>query len=214
MAACYQIHKNEELRENLVSIVGLWPAVASKLGITIKQAATFVEDKFFLLELVMYTDHEYTGLWRPTEGLEGERAITRTYLMDAWNSCESKGWTKESLIEWEFMRITPNEANEIWHEVERIRKATPMREAESKRMLSQGENSDIDPSDLPEELDAANVAFRAVLNGHGEQAATFKNRLIDYLKTNYPHLKMEAVDRIATVANPDKARGRKKRDIE
>ena len=76
----------------------------------------------------------------------------------------------------------------------------------------EGLNKEVDPSDLPEELDAANMAFRAVLNGHGEQTATFKKRLITYLKENYSHLKMEAVDRIATVANPDKARGRKTRD--
>ena len=77
---------------------------------------------------------------------------------------------------------------------------------------SKGLNKDVDPLDLPEELDAANMAFRAVLNGYGEQTATFKNRLIEYLKANYSHLKTEAIDRIATVANPDKARGRKTRD--
>jgi hypothetical protein len=69
---------------------------------------------------------------------------------------------------------------------------------------------DIDPADLPDELSAANIAFRAVTNGHGDQAATFKNRLIDYLEKNFTSLNNEAVQRIATVANPDKGRGRKK----
>lgn len=69
---------------------------------------------------------------------------------------------------------------------------------------------DIDPADLPIELDAANMAYRAVLNGYGNQSDTFKNRLIDYLKMTYTDLKPEAVQRIATVANPDKATGRKK----
>ncbi len=69
---------------------------------------------------------------------------------------------------------------------------------------------DIDPADLPIELDAANMAYRAVLNGYGNQSDTFKNRLIDYLQTTYTDLKTEAVQRIATVANPDKATGRKR----
>jgi len=74
--------------------------------------------------------------------------------------------------------------------------------------------TDIDPADLPDELSAANIAFRAVTKGHGDPAATFKNRLIDYLGSNFPSLNSEAVQRIATVANPDKAPGRKKRNAE
>jgi hypothetical protein len=76
------------------------------------------------------------------------------------------------------------------------------------------EESEIDPLDFPEELDAARMAFWAVKKGHGDKAATFKNRLIDYLEKNYSYLGNEAVQRIATVANPDKARGRKKFDKE
>lgn len=68
-----------------------------------------------------------------------------------------------------------------------------------------------DPADLPYELHAANIAFRAVTNGHGDKSATFKNRLISYLETNFADLNSEAVQRIATVANPDKTPGRKKR---
>ncbi|MFG6466839.1 hypothetical protein [Roseateles sp. BYS87W] len=70
--------------------------------------------------------------------------------------------------------------------------------------------TDIDPSDLPEELQAANIAFRAVLNGYGDEAVTFKARLVRYLQANF-RLSDEAVQRIATVANPDKAAGRRKR---
>ena len=69
--------------------------------------------------------------------------------------------------------------------------------------------ADIDPADLPEELHAANIAFRAVNNLYGDPSATFRNRLISYLKTNFPDLSSDAVKRIATVANPDKAPGRK-----
>lgn len=70
--------------------------------------------------------------------------------------------------------------------------------------------NEIDPADYPDELHAANIAFRAVTNGYGDQSATIKNRLIDYLEMNFPALGGEAVQRIATVANPDKGRGRKK----
>lgn len=66
-----------------------------------------------------------------------------------------------------------------------------------------------DPLDLPEELDAANMAFRAVTNNYGDQSETFKNRLIDYLRKTFPDFSNSAVERIATVANPDKSPGRK-----
>ncbi len=71
---------------------------------------------------------------------------------------------------------------------------------------------EIDPSDFPGELDRANQAFRAVQNGYGDSSATFKNRIADYLANTYPELTPEAVQRIAIVANPDKAPGRKKRN--
>jgi hypothetical protein len=74
--------------------------------------------------------------------------------------------------------------------------------------------TDVDPLDLPVELDAANIAFRSVKNGYGDQAATFRNRVIDYLKANHSHMTDEALQRIATVANPDKTTGRKKSGIE
>ena len=79
---------------------------------------------------------------------------------------------------------------------------------------SQQEPETFDPSDLPDELHAANIAFRAVSNGHGDQTATFKNRLTAYLQENFKDLGAEAIARIATVANPDKARGRKSRSTE
>lgn len=67
-----------------------------------------------------------------------------------------------------------------------------------------------DPSDLPEELDAANLSFRAVSNGYGDATATHRNRIVAYLNENYPTFTQQAIDRIATVANPDKSPGRKK----
>lgn len=79
------------------------------------------------------------------------------------------------------------------------------------KCLPEAASSDeVDPADLPDELYAANVAFRAVSNGHGDAGATFKNRLLQYLKANFDFSE-EAIGRIATVANPDKSAGRKKR---
>jgi hypothetical protein len=68
----------------------------------------------------------------------------------------------------------------------------------------------IDPSDFPYELDAANIAFTAVSKGHGDQNLTFKKRLIEYLEENYKGFSSQAIQRIATVANPDKSTGRQK----
>jgi hypothetical protein len=71
-----------------------------------------------------------------------------------------------------------------------------------------------DPADLPDELYMANLAFRAVTNGYGEQSDTFRNRIISYLKLTYPNLKNDPLQRIATVGNPDKSTGRKRRSPE
>ena len=57
---------------------------------------------------------------------------------------------------------------------------------------------DIDPSDMPEELQAANIAYRAVLNGYGQPGETFRNRLVAYLGERF-RFSDEAVKRIATV---------------
>ncbi len=68
----------------------------------------------------------------------------------------------------------------------------------------------LDPGDYPDELFAAIDAYRAVMNGYGDQSATPRKRLIALLKERYPDLKSEARERVATVANPDKSPGRKK----
>ena len=99
-------------------------------------------------------------------------------------------------------------------EIERLQKKSNTQPGVIKVAAESTIDTEIDPSDLPIELDAANMAYRAVLNGYGSQSDTFKNRLTDYLKTNFTDLTTEAVQRIATVANPDKTTGRKKRDRE
>ena len=87
--------------------------------------------------------------------------------------------------------------------------------AESLVQQASGQLSDgLDPSDLPEELQAANIAFRAVSNGFGNPEATFKSRLVAYLETSSFDLGQEAIKRIATVANPAKEPGRRRRGQE
>ena len=71
-----------------------------------------------------------------------------------------------------------------------------------------------DDTDLPDELDIANIAYRMVKNGYGGEAMksmTFKNRLIACLTERWENLDQSVIDRIATVANPDKNRGRPKK---
>lgn len=70
--------------------------------------------------------------------------------------------------------------------------------------------SGIEPEDLPWELDLALIAFQAVRNGYGDPKATYRNRLEAYLQQHYSSLKDSEIDRISTVANPDKERGRKR----
>ena len=77
-------------------------------------------------------------------------------------------------------------------------------------ILDEATKTNIDPADPSDELSAANIAFRAVTNGHGDPNATFRNRLIGYLETNFNDLSTDAVKRIATVANADKTHGRQK----
>ena len=85
------------------------------------------------------------------------------------------------------------------------------RKVEMSVLLKQSD--DLDPGDFPHELDVANISFKAVLNGYGNQGETFKNRLKDYLRASFPDLKNSEVERIATVANPDKERGRQKSEF-
>lgn len=75
---------------------------------------------------------------------------------------------------------------------------------------SEIQKDEIDPEELPFELDVGLIAFRAVRNGFGDPNATYRNRLEAYLRKHYNKLKESEIDRIATVANPDKERGRKK----
>lgn len=70
----------------------------------------------------------------------------------------------------------------------------------------------VDPVDLPEHLYIANLAHRAVVaKGYAPDKGTIKQRLRHYIKTNYPLLTNGSRERIATIANPDKSTGPKKK---
>ncbi len=84
-------------------------------------------------------------------------------------------------------------------------------EVDAEELVVLPSDAEIDPADTPAELDAANVAFRAVTNGYGDQSKKPRIRLIKFLKKNYPDFGHEATERIATVANPVKTPGGMKR---
>ena len=203
-------YKQHELGENLTTLRVLLPEIAQALGVSTGQAAKFMIHTMDELRLVMYLLANDTGLWRPNGGFISEEDVASLHLSAAWSSSESQAWSDESCLQWESMRLNSHDAAELREHVETIRRSG----TEVVDPVTENQNENIDPSDLPEELDAANMAYRAVLNGFDILTGTFKNKLIEFLSTNYSHLGNEALDRIATVANPDKTRGRKKRNTE
>ena len=208
----------ERTGDSLCSVVDLWEIISNTLNITTKQAAEFVEQKFKAFELVLWVDNKYTGLWKPCEGNNafGSRKDL-SHLMDAWNSGESGNWSPASFQQWKFLKLTHKGFRVIENAAREIKNLETVKEDDlsSVQILEVVDvNKDIDPSDLPGELQAANIAFRAVMNGYGDPSATFRNTLVDYLKNNFVDLNNKTVQRIATVANPDKAPGRKKHNKE
>lgn len=203
-------YKQHELGENLTTLRVLLPEIAQALGVSTGQAAKFMIHTMDELRLVMYLLANDTGLWRPNGGFISEEDVASLHLSEAWSSSESQAWSDESCLQWESMRLNSHDAAELREHVETIRRSG----TEVVDPMTENQNENIDPLDLPEELDTANMAFRALMKGYGDQNATKKTRLIAYLKANYQHLKDGTLERIATVANPDKTRGRKKRNTE
>lgn len=107
-------------------------------------------------------------------------------------------------------KILGTDRGRVGLEIQRLRKRLVEVDAEDLVVLPS--DAEIDPADTPAELDAANVAFRAVTNGYGDQSKKPRIRLIEFLKKNYPDFGHEATERIATVANPVKTPGAMKRD--
>lgn len=121
---------------------------------------------------------------------EEEGPLTDWLLNDHASAFAAQNFSRENLADW--------------------LDAIQLKSAYQFRQGDANAKEELDPLDLPEELDAANMAHRLVLKGYGNPAATFRNRILAYLKENYPHMKSDAIERIATVANPDKSTGRKK----
>jgi hypothetical protein len=203
----------ERTGESLCSVVDLWEIVSDTLGITTKQAADFVEQKFKAFDLCLWIDDEYTGLWKPCEGnnvMGGRRDMSN--LRDAWTSGESNKWSPASFQQWKFLKLTPNGFRAIEEAAREIKNAGAVKDDDVLSAQRHGEanlKEDIDPSDQPEELQAANIAFRAITNGYGNQSKPPRARLEDFLRERYPAFGPTRIDRIATVANPDKTTGRK-----
>lgn len=68
----------------------------------------------------------------------------------------------------------------------------------------------IDPSDEPEELQAANITFQAFKNKYRDAQQTPKNWIKAYLEANFKELNETQIERISVVINPSKEPGRKK----
>jgi hypothetical protein len=208
----------ERTGESLCSVVDLWKIVSDTLGITTKQAADFVEQKFKAFDLLLFVDDKYTGLWKPCEGngaIGGRKDLS--YLMDAWNSGESGNWSPASFQQWKFLKLTPRGFQAIENAAREIKTPGTVKEDDFSSVQIPEEvevKKEIDPSDLPEELQAANIAFRAITNGYGDPLKLPRARLEDFLRESYPAFSATTIDRIATVANPDKTTGRKKRAAE
>jgi hypothetical protein len=98
----------------------------------------------------------------------------------------------------------------LWLDATGFKSKYPFKLDSSQPALVAPSLPELDPSDLPRELDAANMAFRAYTNQYGASTATPKQWLLEWLQKSYPDFKWEQIQRIATVANPDKSTGRKK----
>jgi len=131
---------------------------------------------------------------------------------------EFVGWLQHAKAGFEFQKFSRSEvvkwlaANNVTSEYQFDKNGGDLSDANALNILASESQFTVDPIDFPAELDIGRIAFQAVQNGYGDQTATFRNRLVDFLNAHYSELTDEAVNRIATVANPDKTTGRKKRD--
>ena len=137
--------------------------------------------------------------------------LTQALSFDETNSTY-KNWKAKGMLQFDEQAFDRHEIIR-WLDAREMKSVYQFDRKQS-TMLEVDIETAIDPADLPDELHAANIAFRAVTNGHGDPLSTFKNRLIGYLETNFPDLSNDAVKRIATVSNPDKTTGRKKSNTE
>jgi hypothetical protein len=133
---------------------------------------------------------------------------------------EFAGWLQHKKSAFEFQRFSRSEvvnwliANNVTSEYQFYKQCDGMADSKALKLPLPALPPTVDPEDLPIELDVGRIAFQAVQNGYGNQTATFRNRLVEFIEENYKGLTGETVKRIATVANPDKTTGRKKKTKE
>ena len=126
----------ERTGDSLCSLVDLWDIVSDTLGITTKQAADFVEQKFEANKSAIWTEAEHTGLWKPYSG-------NKNYLLDAWNDGENNNWTGDYIHKWKFLKLTPKEFRAIENGAIRIKERS---------------NSEQSTSPTPEQGDATTLS--------------------------------------------------------
>ena len=149
-------HKHHELGANLTSLRTLLVEIVQTLDVSTRQAATFVSNAMDELRLVMYLLANDTGLWRRNGGFTSEEDVASQRLSEAWSSSESQGWTDESCLQWEAMRLNSHDAAELREYVETIRSSA----STVLDPVTENQNDEIDPVDRPVELDIANIAYR------------------------------------------------------
>ncbi|WP_429497999.1 hypothetical protein ACQUFY_16840 [Robbsia andropogonis] len=120
-----------------------------------------------------------------------------------------RAWCDENGIVWPIPTLTPRPASneEALAEIERLR-AEIVRLTGELREAREGESMGDHPLKAIE-LDIANIAWRAAINGwHEGRKETPKDFISNWLAKNYSELTVDQRDRIATVANWRKMGGR------
>jgi hypothetical protein len=153
------------------------------------------------------TQNPDTSLHNALAQAEAERDAARAELKDAIDWWDGTGHPADALIAKQLSELTGLRA-----ELQESEAARQAAEELAARMGAEVEAlkaaEAADPADLPDELDCALMALRAVRNGYGTES-TQRKRITEWLKAHRSDLKPDAIERIATVANPDKATGRK-----
>ena len=95
---------------SLHPVTDLWPIISETLGISLEQASEFVISKFEDLQLELWVDSQYDGLWRTTQNLNSSDMMA---LRDAVSSAKKDGWTPDTYQLWSYQRLAPFGFNAI-----------------------------------------------------------------------------------------------------
>ena len=198
-------------------ILGVEPTDASKGNHRVKVVQGRLHDDYMRSRTSFASDFDRDELFGASRDATLLRSKNLFEMRDAprvgYGSGELSEWFSSLLSSFDFQKFARAEVAS-WIDAVKMTSVYDFGQLRTPAGAPVRETVEVDPSDLPHELQVANLAFRAVTNGYGGSDGTFKNRLIEYLETNYADLGGEAVKRIATVANPDKEPGRKRRGQE